>query len=404
MVRNKKRDRISNLPDLLVSHILSFLTTKEAVATSILSSRWKTLWTLVPNLDLDEDEFEWILSDEKQNRKRKKRVCRSGFTFVQIVSKIWALRNAYPLQKFYLNWLYDCDPIHVDKWVSTAITSVLEELTLNICPHLPFDIPSTLFNYCKTLVDLRLHGNIIVDPPPSSLGFPSLKILHLLGVQYANHDSFSRFLTCCPILEYLYLKVIEMDEECNFIITLPTLKRLDLNMQDFLYKLEINAPALEYLEFVGFLHKVVLLENLSNLVKAVLFVSYDSEVGDTEDYGNRVMDFIRALYNVKSLHLGSFTTEDKGHLHSTSEQESLKWNFSEYVPKCLSSHLTALQFKGFKGLKDELELIGHILQMARVLKTMTLSSDPSIEKEKIRVLKELVMFPRHSSTCQITFN
>ena len=71
MVRNKKRDRISNLPDLLVSHILSFLTIKEAVATSILSSSWKTLWTLVPNLRLDEDEFEWILSDEKQNRKKK---------------------------------------------------------------------------------------------------------------------------------------------------------------------------------------------------------------------------------------------------------------------------------------------------------------------------------------------
>ena len=99
-----------------------------------------------------------------------------------------------------------------------------------------------------------------------------------------------------------------------------------------------------------------------------------------------------------------FCCQDKGHLHSTSEQESLKWNFYEYVPKCLSSHLTALQFKGFKGLKDELELIGHILQLARVLKTMTLSSDPSTEKEKIRVLKELVMFPRHSSTCQITFN
>ena len=72
MVRNKKRDRISNLPDLLVSHILSFLTIKEAVATSILSSSWKTLWTLVPNLHLDEDEFEWILSDEKQNRKKTK--------------------------------------------------------------------------------------------------------------------------------------------------------------------------------------------------------------------------------------------------------------------------------------------------------------------------------------------
>ena len=48
------KDRLSNLPDSLLCHILSFLPTNEAVVTSILSSRWKTLWTLVPKIDFQD--------------------------------------------------------------------------------------------------------------------------------------------------------------------------------------------------------------------------------------------------------------------------------------------------------------------------------------------------------------
>ena len=79
-----------------------------------------------------------------------------------------------------------------------------------------------------------------------------------------------------------------------------------------LYKLVINAPALEYLSFSGLLDKHVLLENLSNLVEAVLnvFIGYDN-INNIKDYGNRVLDFIRALYSVKSLHLSADTTEVK---------------------------------------------------------------------------------------------
>jgi hypothetical protein len=302
-------DRISNLPDSLLSHILSFLTIKESVTTSILSSRWKPLWTLVPNLVLNENEFQTIplSSDEEQSPNRYR------FRFAHIVARVCALHHVNPLKKFRLHWYSDCDPIHVDTWVRAAIARDLEELDLYLCRDQLFNFSY----YVKTLVVLKLTGNIVINPPSSSsLGFPSLKNLHLTSVKYANHDSFSTILNGCPVLQDLSIKVCCDGENYNFEISVPTLKRLDLFIFRDSYKLVINAPALEYLSFWGFLEEDVLLENLSNLVEAVLYVQSVIENDDNfEDYENRVWDFISALYSVKSLHLHAETTKVKHVFH-----------------------------------------------------------------------------------------
>ncbi|PNX93525.1 F-box/LRR-repeat protein [Trifolium pratense] len=49
-------DRISSLPDPILHHILSFLPTKLAATTSILSKRWNPQWLSVPVL---EENIEW---------------------------------------------------------------------------------------------------------------------------------------------------------------------------------------------------------------------------------------------------------------------------------------------------------------------------------------------------------
>lgn len=49
-------DRISTLPDSIISQINSFITSnklKYAVATSILSTKWRFKWTSIPNLEFD---------------------------------------------------------------------------------------------------------------------------------------------------------------------------------------------------------------------------------------------------------------------------------------------------------------------------------------------------------------
>ncbi|KAF3566856.1 hypothetical protein DY000_02016942, partial [Brassica cretica] len=48
---------ISQLPDPLICHVLSLLSTKEAVGTSILSTRWRSLWLWVHRFELSHWEF-----------------------------------------------------------------------------------------------------------------------------------------------------------------------------------------------------------------------------------------------------------------------------------------------------------------------------------------------------------
>ncbi|XP_050247469.1 FBD-associated F-box protein At3g52670-like isoform X2 [Quercus robur] len=407
-------DRISNLPDSLLCHVLSFLTTKEAVVTSILSSRWTTLWTLVPKLDFNSHQFEEIpYSDEEEqspNHQGQWNNNRYHFTFAHIVSRVWALRdrgrnNANPIKHFRLYWHSDSDPIHVDTWVRTAITPDLEELDLFISHRKPFNFPSTLFYYAKSLLVLKLKGKIVLNPPPSSSssGFPSLKTIHLVDVRFANDNTVSKLLSCCPVLQNLYLQIYIRDRDNYIKIIAPTLKTLHLIfLRYWEYKVEINAPALEYLYCRGCSIEDILLGNLSNLFEANVTVDHDPN----KDYGKKIRDFIGALSNVKSLHLASNLTQEEVEWYNVDEEYTfiIETIFNEDVPICISSHLQTFHFKGFKGSTYELEFVRHILKTARFLKTMTVSSARMNSEEKVRVLKELLMFPRESRTCQIAFN
>ncbi|CDY11235.1 BnaA03g00710D [Brassica napus] len=46
-------DSISSLPDVILQHIFSLIPTKYAIRTSVLSKRWKHVWSETPSLDID---------------------------------------------------------------------------------------------------------------------------------------------------------------------------------------------------------------------------------------------------------------------------------------------------------------------------------------------------------------
>ncbi|XP_052483566.1 uncharacterized protein LOC105787181 [Gossypium raimondii] len=90
-----------------------------------------------------------------------------------------------------------------------------------------------------------------------SVRLPSLKVLHLRSVTYANNKSVSKLLQGCTVLEELIVKRTFKDNARNFIVHLPTLKTLNIKVQfDKMsklrskYDLTINAPNLGYLEII----------------------------------------------------------------------------------------------------------------------------------------------------------
>ncbi|XP_065617687.1 F-box/LRR-repeat protein At3g26922 isoform X2 [Quercus suber] len=442
-------DRISDLPESLICHILSFLPIQEAVATSILSSRWQHLWTLVSRLDLDSGTIGDSLScGQSPNQGHCK-----PFSFGHIVSTLLTLHRAPYLRTFRLKFFLCRNCSRLDKWIGNVVERKLEELDLQIYgDDSIWKLPQSIFS-CKTLVVLNLNGTIVLDPPPS-FQFPSLKILCLIHIVY-RPDSVFRLLSGCPVLEDLSFQREDLEGVFKHKICASTLKRLSLTFGQsesngsyfgsLDYKLEINAPALEYFKFEGHLRDIVFLHKLDSLVQADVYicsfeartfwVDWEDDRHQDECCADRVFNFLAALYNVKLLSFSSSSLKFQNLVQLDFKVNAWTWHMLQallqnapnlevlYVthkshgylkhnvcwkeplddPNNLTSCLTSFCYKGF-GFEHELEFVKYILKEARVLKKATIHVRGHDRKLKGSIVKKISRFPRCSMTCLLTVN
>ncbi|RZC81513.1 hypothetical protein C5167_044087 [Papaver somniferum] len=102
------KDYISNLPDALIHHILSFLPTKSAMSTCILSKRWKYVAATIPVFDF----CNWR---SKRNRKLETKL------FMNFLDSVLFLHENPNIQKFSLGLDEVSDEFRVYGWVSTIM-------------------------------------------------------------------------------------------------------------------------------------------------------------------------------------------------------------------------------------------------------------------------------------------
>ncbi|KAL9817408.1 F-box/LRR-repeat protein [Arabidopsis thaliana] len=254
------RDVISSLPDDISSHILSFLPTKEAASTSVLSKKWRYLFAFVPNLDLDDSVY---LNPENETE--------ISTSFMDFVDRVLALQGNSPLHKFSLKIGDGIDPVRIIPWINNVLERGVSDLDLHLNLESEFLLPSQVY-LCKTLVWLKLRFGLYPTIDVEDVHLPKLKTLYIEATHFEEHGvGLTKLLSGCPMLEDLVLDDISWFIWDFASVSVPTLKRLRFSWQErdeFPKSVLLDTPNLVYLKFTDTVAGKYPKVNLDSLVEA----------------------------------------------------------------------------------------------------------------------------------------
>ncbi|XP_057773776.1 F-box/LRR-repeat protein At3g26922-like [Salvia miltiorrhiza] len=214
-------DRLSELPNSLILMILSLSETVDAVRTTVLSKRWRDLWTTVPRL-------KFVGVDPR---------------FIRAVLAKWRGEKIF---SFYLS-LGHGRPADVDSWLLFAVEKQVEEMYVDFEPstNAHYCPPQCLYS-CSSITELHLGCCLLVIE--GSVQWNQLKSLSLKVFNASCDDVFNKLLSGAPRLETMILLMDKIVE--NFSIQSTSLKKLSINNSgrqlnvDIMAMLRICAPNL----------------------------------------------------------------------------------------------------------------------------------------------------------------
>ncbi|XP_013629472.1 PREDICTED: FBD-associated F-box protein At5g18780 [Brassica oleracea var. oleracea] len=419
-------DRISILPEPLLCHILTFLTTKESVRSSVLSSRWRDLWLWVPRLDLDKSDF----SEEN--------------TCVSFIDKFLNFRGESYLRGFKLNTDHDDDESNSS--VEACLTRVV-----NKCKIQHFEIKnyfgfcylemSLVFSMCDTLVSLKLSF-VMMSDYDQSCSLPCLKSLHLEKVVFPSDETAEALISSSPVLKDLKMSQSEYDSVQVLRVRSKSLKSFTLERADpgrvenSLETVVVDTPGLEYLNLINYQYTSFQIVSLSESVKFDIDVVLSSTlniltfVSHARDMtiSRRTLEFIyyhleinrrSKFHGLARLRATMFSNSSPAMLPVILEAcPNLKHLTLELVhhflvtegtsrllnllPPSLISSLETVDIESpVTDKATELELVRYFLENSTRLKKIVLRLNQSCRKNhKPGFLKQLVEYPRCSGLCQ----
>ncbi|KAL5731084.1 hypothetical protein ACHQM5_003843 [Ranunculus cassubicifolius] len=413
-------DRISNLPEGVIHHILSFLPTKYAVSTCSLSSRWQYLWTSVSRLDFCDRLLHTEMTDEYH------------MMFANFVERVLLHHDRSCIQKFRLSSSNVLDASRVNAWISSIARHKVQKFVLDFRVDQPLVFPRNLFT-CEALKVLKVDKTFI--SVPASICISSLKVLSLGYVTISCSQATQNISFNFPVLEEFLI------EECKWVMiktfeifadTLRILKIFDYS--DCVIK--VHAKGLISLNLSSSLSCELFLRNPSSLADAAL------DIGSNEP-GHHARKLLKAIYGVKDLMLtdnsimyllrfvnlkhlkvflntdwctGDHLTELLCHLPNIESLAYINAHlflFGEHgwtlgrSPQCFVSNLKSVTVQEFLGNENDLSLIKVLLNNVNALEKMIIIFVPAPwidPKTKTELTNQVQTFPRRSSSCVFEFS
>lgn len=425
---------ISTLPEELLLRIISLLPFKDAVRTSILSSRWRYLYASISNLDFNFGEGE----------------INNPIGFMNILDRLFYFRNRCPLDKFCLNWEVSVHlpSLHIQGWLQAVVWHGIRKIDLTVRTSVA--LPSSLCT-CKTLEELTLETrshleNDVCFEVPAKVCLPNLKVLRLLELGFSDIDALNRIISNCPVLEKLVCHLCE--DKCKVSVNSATLKMLTMQYVGYegwsgSFDVVINAPNIS-----TFCYSVWAITSQTIVLGPTLAeanIDFDL-VYETADPGLYIRNAIELMRSVKNIHtlgitdatlkrlqdfnipLPSFDNMTRlkitfcadglqalpyflarcGYLEVLEFEIDIVWihDPDAWIPieepsvSCLTSRLKTIKFSSFKPEEDQIEMIKYFLRSARVLESMEIRFCYGIENH-LDIVEELQMLPRVSDGCNV---
>ncbi|EOA14824.1 hypothetical protein CARUB_v10028134mg [Capsella rubella] len=426
---------ISDLPEDLLLNILSLLPTKDIVATSGVSKRWRYLWKKVHKLRFNDQIYE--------GKKYE--------TFLHFVEKALLLHKAL-LASLTFRVGPKCTADDIGLWIRLALDRNISELIIKrYRDHGHITLSRRLCN-STSLVSLKLK-NAILETISLPACFSSLKTLHLVYVKYSGDEYVRSLLSSCPSLQNLVVKRHNEDNVKRFIIIVRYLQSLTMYLSPLHYVADsdvyyINTPNLKYLNIkdhcteqysfedmpyleeayldVAFTHSEKFFESLSSVKKLSLCLKKSNKcLCHVQD------QYLEGVIFSQLVHLELCTCDDSKWLnllakllqnspklrvlklndkqnHNVGKYCSSSWNQEpSYVPECLTKTLEVFEWGNYKATFKERDIAVYVLKNSLCLKRLVISPKLNISEGIIcdhQIIKEdLASLFLGSSSCELKF-
>uniref|UniRef100_A0A2C9V0N1 F-box domain-containing protein n=1 Tax=Manihot esculenta TaxID=3983 RepID=A0A2C9V0N1_MANES len=285
-----EEDLISPLVDDILILIISHLSLKEAITTSVLSHRWRGLWRFTSRLDFDITKiknnlkpkmplpslnysygFFYGLAEYHSEARRLSLISRSRL--IDSINGVLQSHQAVMLDEFTLSFDRDCKD-HIDSWLTYALERRVKKL------HLNFQSMNCRYTFSPHF----LHNNKL----------DSITVIRFNQVSVAD-DVVDLILRLCPFLEVLSLR---SSATLSHLKVFGPLKHLEILFCRNVKSVEISAKDLVSFKYYGPCAYIIV-NDAPRLVEAsigdnsfLMFLLLSSKLGGTIRQFKKAIPFI----------------------------------------------------------------------------------------------------------------